>query len=113
MKSKHTSRVLILVAGILIAAGIVLSQVLFIESNPRSGEEKAQTEQQEQPGESLHAAPTLSNHPVSVQIDQSVEASVEKVLEDEQRGPLAKALADIILPYFKTLLRTLIAPNAP
>lgn len=114
MKNKNTFRVLVIAAGILIAAGIVLSQVLFVAATPAPGKENT-TQEQTDPGSgtAVQVAPTLSNHSVSVELNQSVEASVEKVLDDEAPRPLIKLVSDIILPYFQTLLRTLIAPNAP
>jgi membrane peptidoglycan carboxypeptidase len=113
---KRTSayQIFMLAAGILVAAGIVLSQVLFHETQPVAKKEKAATEQTENESTAaLQVAPTLANHSVSVQLDSSVDAMVEQVLAEEDEVAFLPRVAEVCLPYFKTLLRTLIAPNAP
>lgn len=103
-----------LTVGILVAAGIVLSQVMFHQTESVAKKLKAATEQTDSDSEpALQVAPTLANHSVSLELNTSVDAAVEQVLEEEDQVAFLPALADVCLPYFKTLLRTLIAPNAP
>jgi len=115
MKNPNTFRGFVLAVGILIAAGIVLSQVFFHDAVKLTGVEKEKTEQTTpESSATLQASPTLATHSVSVELNQSVDASVQQVLPKEpQQRPLAEVVCDFILPYFKTLLRTLIASNAP
>lgn len=103
-----------LVAGILVAVGIVLSQVLFHQAEPVAHKAKATSEQTDaNTQETLQVAPTLANPSVSLELNTSVDAAVEQVLEEEDQVAFLPAVAEVCLPYLKTLLRTLIAPNAP
>jgi hypothetical protein len=114
VKKYNPYRVVMLVAGVLVALGIVLSQVLFHQAQPVAKKEKSTTEQNEKnPTETVQVAPTLANHSATVQLDTSVDAIVEQVLEEEDQVAFLPTVAEVTLPYLRTLLRTLIAPNAP
>jgi hypothetical protein len=114
VKNQSSYRFLMLIAGILVASGILLSQVLFHQAEVVDNDAKAASEQStSQPGATVQDAPTLANHSVSVELGSSVDAVVEQVFEEPQVEAYFQAVADVSLDFFKTLLRTLIAANAP
>jgi hypothetical protein len=113
MHNPSRYRFFMLLTGVLVAGGIILSQVLFHQADPAGEKQKAAQEQSSPEDETIQVAPTLVNQTASLELDSSVDAVVEQVLEEKSVDTFLAAVKDGCFNFFKTLLRTLIAPNAP
>lgn len=102
-----------MIAGVLAAILIVLSQSFYHQTKEKVA--KAKTEQNaENPSEIFISAPNDAVSQTSIiQLDDQVPSLRESILSEDER-PLKSILKpEVFTRFFKVLFRAIISPNAP
>jgi len=104
MRKRSISRVIMLVAGLIAVFAIFLSPTFSPEKTQKKTAEKEAV---------LIQVPADAIPGSAVKIDQPEIPVLSRIEETEKKNFLPEIAIREVTKYFKLLLRTLIAPNAP
>lgn len=114
MRKLFYSKSIMMIAGILAAAIIVLSQSFYYQTKEKT--EKAKTEQKAEKGsETCISAPAdaLTSPTTAVQPGDELPVPDKKFTIEEELQEKLVFRPGIVARYFKVLFRAIISPNAP
>jgi hypothetical protein len=114
MRKLFVSKMMVMVAGVLAAVIVVLSQSFQFQA--KQDVQKVKTEQQadEQPDVLISASADAVSPSSAIQLDEKSPALLQEVLTEEKNNfqhPIVRP--EVVARYFKVLFRTIISPNAP
>lgn len=114
MKTVENKRVLIVLAGVLVALTIGFTQLFYFEAE--SAYQKPDTEQQSNTGEEeIISLPTSYSLPSAFHINLEHDFSfIEEILFDGDEPESTPVVLQLTIDQlFKTLFQVIISPNAP
>jgi len=112
MRSRAFSKVFTIIAGVLAAVVILLSQSFYQQAQDNL--KKVKTEQSADQNEVIISAPADAVPGGSaIQLDDNIPTLVKSVVSEDQEQTTLPFATKILVSYYRILLKTLISPNAP
>lgn len=112
MRSRAFSKGFTIVAGVLAAVVILLSQSFYQQA--QNNLKKVKTEQTAEQNEVIISAPADAVPGGSaIQLEDNIPTLVKSVVSEDQEQTALPFATKILVSYYRILLKTLISPNAP
>jgi predicted PurR-regulated permease PerM len=112
MRSKAFSKGFTIIAGVLAAVVILLSQSFYQQAQDNL--KKVKTEQSADQNEVVISAPADAVPGAgAIQLEDNVPTLVKSTVSEDQEQTALPFATKILVSYYRILLKTLISPNAP
>lgn len=112
MRSKAFSKGFTIIAGVLAAVVILLSQSFYQQAQDNL--KKVKTEQSPDQNEVVISAPADAVPGAgAIQLEDNVPTLVKSTVSEDQEHTTLPFATKILVSYYRILLKTLISPNAP
>lgn len=112
MRSRAFSKGFTIIAGVLAAVVILLSQSFYQQAQDNL--KKVKTEQSADQNEVVISAPADAVPGAgAIQLEDNVPTLVKSTVSEDQEQTALPFATKILVSYYRILLKTLISPNAP